>query len=130
MGGQYDVVAAAHLVSPEGKPFNVFAGREEGILELFDDEGHVFKGTTVGAQLAVGDLDQDGNPEILSSSDVVFPKPDAVAVRTWDRKLNVLRDALTFPVAAGVHALAICPPESAARPAFVIATVDDLAVMR
>lgn len=130
VGGQYDAVAAAHLVSPEGKPFNVFAGREEGILELFDDDGHVFKGGTVGAQIAIGDLDQDGNPEVLTSADVIFPQPDAVALRTWDRKLNVLRDVLTFPIAAGVHALAICPPESAARPAFVIATIDDLAVMR
>ncbi|MFO0617421.1 MAG: hypothetical protein U0414_32795 [Polyangiaceae bacterium] len=130
VGGQYDAVAAAHLVSADGKPFDVFAGREVGSLELFDSEGHVLKGANVGAQIAVGDLDQDGNPEILTSADVLYPKPDSVTIRTWDRKINVLRDVLTFPVAAGVHALAVCPPESAGRPAFVIATIDDIAVMR
>jgi hypothetical protein len=130
VGGQYDALAAAHLVSPDGKPFEVFAGREGNMLEIFDDSNHVVKGPEVGAQLAIGDIDQDGNPEILSSANVVYPAPDSVTIRTWDRKINVLRDVMTFPVAAGVHAIAVCPPEANRRAPFVIATIDDLAVLR
>lgn len=130
VGGQYDAVASAHLVTADGKPFEVYAGREGTDLEVFDDQRHKVKAEHVGAQIAVGDLDQDGNPEILTSADVIFPKPDSVTVRTWDRTTNVLREVMTFPVAAGVYALAVCPPETAGRAAFVLATIDDVVVMR
>lgn len=130
VGGQYDAIAGAHLVSADGKPFDVFAGREGTTLEVFDDQKHAVTATGVGAQVAIGDLDQDGNPEILTSADVIFPKADSVTVRTWDRTTNVLRDVMTFPLAAGAYALAVCPPESAARAAFVVATIDDVVVLR
>lgn len=130
VGGLYDAVAGAHLVSADGKPFDVYAGREGTTLEVFDDQKHAVRATGVGAQIAIGDLDQDGNPEILTTADVVFPKADSVTVRTWDRTTNVLRDVLTFPLAAGAYALAVCPPESAARAAFVVATIDDVVVLR
>lgn len=139
VGGQYDAFASASLITSRGEPFAVWAGRERGALELRDDAGHKGGLESVGAQLAVGDLDQDGDPEIISSLDTQSPLDDAVVVRTWLRLAAIppgagpsarLREIARIPAAAGVRALAVCPPDGPGHAPFVVATADELWVVR
>jgi hypothetical protein len=130
VGGRYDAFASASLVGADGKPFTVSAGREDGTLEVFDDAGHKVTGPRVGAQIAVGDIDEDGAPEIFSSLDVPRGGVDALVVHSWSRGEQKLREIARMPVAAGVQAIAVCPPESARRAAFLVATPDEIVVMR
>jgi len=139
VGGQYDAFASARLVSARGKPYTVWAGRERGALEVRDDEGNKAGLDGIGAQLAVGDLDQDGEPEILASLDTMNPLEDAVVVRSWARGAAIplgagsstrLHEVLRIPAPAGVHAIAVCPPDGAGVAPFVVATADELWVVR
>ena len=99
------------------------------MLELRDGQGRAARVEGAGAQLAVGDLDQDGAVEILSSLDVDDPRRDAVVVRSWIGPAPP-REVLRLPAPAGVHALATCPPEGPGRQAFVVATGDEIGVVR
>lgn len=129
--GRFDTYASATLVTPSGAPFSVWAGREDGKLEVRDDAGHLATATTSGAQLAVGDLDQDGVPEILASLDVPRGAPDAVVILSWpDRQKRTLVEKLRVPIASGVRAIAVCPPTDLGRTPFVIASGDELVVAR
>src|SRR5262249_35060663 len=110
-----------------------------GALEVRDDRGHRVGEPTVGAQLAIGDLDQDGEPEIITSLDTLNPMEDAVVVRSWSRVAvsaaqpavtPKLREVLRFPVASGVRAIAVCPPDGPGRAPFVVATSDEILVVR
>ena len=139
MGGQYDAFASARLVSARGEPYAVWAGRERGALELRDDAGHKAALDSVGAQLAVGDLDQDGEPEILASLDTPNPLDDAVVIRSWARAAVIplgagpsarLHEVRRLPAPAGVHAIAVCPPDGPGAAPFVVATADELWVVR
>jgi hypothetical protein len=139
VGGQYDAFASARLVSARGEPYAVWAGRERGALEVRDDAGHRAMLESVGAQLAVGDLDQDGEPDILASLDTASALDDAVVVRSWARGASVppgagssarLREVRRIPAPAGVHAIAVCPPDGPGVAPFVVATADELWVVR
>lgn len=139
VGGQYDAFASARLVSPRGEPYLVWAGRERGALELRDDAGHKGGLDSVGAQLAVGDLDQDGDPEIITSLDTMVATEDAVVIRTWARHEVIpagqgpaarLHEIARIPAAAGVRAIAVCPPDGPGHVPFVVATADELWVVR
>ena len=139
IGGQYDAFASTRLLSARGEPYVVWAGREHGALEARDDAGHKTALESVGAQLALGDLDQDGEPEILASLDTQNPLDDAVVVRTWSRSAAIpmgagpsarLHEVLRIPAPAGVHAIAVCPPDGPGAAPFVVATADELWVVR
>jgi len=133
VGGQYDAFASTRLLSPKGEPFVVWAGREKGALEVRDDQGHHAGLESVGAQLALGDLDQDGAPEIISSLDTQNPLDDAVVVRSWKRNREhgrVFEEIVRIPAAAGVRALGVCPPDGPGRAPFVVATADEIWVVR
>jgi hypothetical protein len=135
IGGQYDAFASARLLSPRGEPFAVWAGREKGVLEVRDDKGHKMGVESIGAQLAVGDLDQDGDPEILASLDTQNPLDDAVVVRSWAHNSKApaaarVKEIMRLPAAAGVRALAVCPPDGPGRAPFIVATSDEIWVVR
>lgn len=130
VGGRYDALASGAFVEPSGKTFRVTAGREDRILEVFDDAGHKTRGPRIGAQLALGDRNQDGAIEVFTSLDVEPGGADAVVELTWDRVKSKLTERTRFPVAAGVRALAVCPPDTTKRAALVVATSDELWVMR
>jgi hypothetical protein len=130
VGGQYDAFASAALVSAAGAPFVVWAGRERGVVELRDDASHTSRVSDMGAQLAVGDLDQDGEPEILGSVDTLNALDDAVLVRTWHRATGKVEERLRIPAAAGVRALGVCPPDGPGHTPFVVATADEIWVVR
>lgn len=135
IGGQYDAIASTRLVTQKGAPYVVWAGRERGVLELRDDAGRKLGVEPVGAQLAVGDLDQDGDPEIIAGLDTANPFEDAVVVRSWSRASTVpggssVREIMRLPAAAGVRAVAACPPDGPGRAPFIVATADEIWVVR
>ena len=82
-----------------------------------------------GAQLAVADLDGDGQPELLSASDTLDPKADALIVHTWQNDGRLV-ERLRIGVPSGVLAIAVCPPESAGVLQVALATADGLWIVR
>lgn len=131
VSGRFDAFAAAMLVAKDGKPFEVWAGREGGVVEVRDSDGRMTKIKDAGAQIAVGDLDQDGAPEIMTSLDVELGKPDAVLVSTWDRSGKAPpQEKLRIPIASGVRAIAVCPALGPGRSPLVIASTDEIVVAR
>jgi hypothetical protein len=83
----------------------------------------------VGAQLAIGDLDEDGLPEIVSSSPSFDRHADQLVVRTLSDN-GQLRERLRIPVPSGIDALAICPGDGRAMAPLVAATGDGIWVIR
>jgi hypothetical protein len=135
LSGRYDALASAQLLSAQGEPFAVWATRERGAVELRDSAGRRKVVGSAGAQLAVGDLDQDGEPELLASLDVLDPLEDAVVVWSWRRREGgparaAPEEILRLPAPAGVRALAVCPPDGAGRAPFAVATADEIWVVR
>jgi hypothetical protein len=55
-------------------------------------------------------------------------------VRSWPRALSGdaarPKEILRLPAAAGVQALGVCPPDGPARAPFVVATADEIWVVR
>jgi hypothetical protein len=83
----------------------------------------------VGAQLAVGDLDEDGLPEIVSSSPSLNRHDDQLVVRTLSDN-GQLRERLRIAVPSGIDALAICPGDGRAMAPLALATGDGIWVIQ
>jgi len=83
----------------------------------------------VGAQVAVGDLDEDGLPEIVSSSASLDRRADQLLVRTITEN-GQLRERLRVPVPSGIDALAICPGDGRAMAPLALATGDGIWLIR
>ena len=128
----FDAMASNVVVSSRGEASLVSTTRTpDGVLTLRDDREHTARIEGVGAQVAVADLDQDGEPEILHALDVGSPIEDAVVVRSWKRAApDVPTETLRLPAPAGVRAIAVCPPDGAGRAPFVVATADEIWVVR
>ncbi len=126
-----DAVAGAFVTSRKGSARLVRAERffNEGTALLRDDAGRSAKLEGAGAQLALGDLDGDGQPEVASGADTLDPSGDALIVSTWqdDGKL-VERFRLAVPT--GVRALAVCPPDGSGQAALALATPGEVWVIR
>jgi hypothetical protein len=115
----FDAFAALDLIQRDGTHSAVVAAREpNGRLRLR-------RGATaqvveqMGAQLALGDLDLDGTPEIVTSLNVTNDADDAILVLSWAP--SGMRQRARIAAPGGVRALAVCPPEEGARPAWVAA---------
>lgn len=126
---RWDAGAAARIVGASGRESVVFAAREPGarlVVRVGEIEG-VLDGA--GAQVAVGDLDLDGVPEVVSSSASQAEKdPDAIAIHSFDGA--AARQRLRVPAPRGIHALCICPPEEGARPSVVAIVGDEVWLVR
>lgn len=124
-------MAGATVLGRDGKPRQVRALRvfNESSVLLRDDAGRSARLEAAGAQLAVGDLDGDGQPEILSSSDTLDESGDALVVHTWQDD-GKLVERLRVAVPTGVRALAACPADGSGLAAVLVATPGELWVLR
>ncbi len=115
-----DALAASRLVASDGGVRSWVAHRTQRALMIFDGMATRVLRARVGAQLALADLDQDGQPEIAASLDVLTPARDMLSVRTL---LSSGRDKLRYRIAvpSGIEALTACPPDGPGRSALVLA---------
>ena len=103
-----DAIAGASVTLRSGAVRLVRAARSasDGSVTLLDGEREA-RLDHAGAQLAVGDLDGDGAPELVTSLDTANPAADAVVVYSW---LGTgLKEAFRTGIPTGVRALAVCP---------------------
>jgi hypothetical protein len=132
---RYDAIAAFELVGKDGSIADVLAAREPtGKLRLRRTEQAAAAGAKpleatvdgVGAQVAIGDLDLDGTPEIVTTSEGA---DDVLAVTTWNTK-GTLLPRLRVPAKDGVRAVAVCPPEDKGVPAVVAVVGSEVWLVR
>jgi hypothetical protein len=106
-----DAIAGATLVSKAGEARRVRARRKpDGTVTLSDGKQSLDL-ARAGAQLAVGDLDGDGDPELVTSLDTLDPATDAVVVYSWQDGRKLV-ERLRIAAPGGVRALALCPPRA------------------
>ena len=112
---RYDAAMGMSVVAKDGTSKSAFAAREPSAkLRLrVGDAVRVIDG--VGAQVALGDLDQDGQLEVVTTAN---EGDDAITIATWDGATEP-RARMKIAAPAGVRALAVCPPEVRAAPALV-----------
>ncbi len=123
---RFDAAAAMHRIKLDGAEDDLVVFRELGTTKVrrFGDDKVLFDGA--GAQLALGDLDLDGTPEVVTSLDT-----DADAVRVVSiADDGTARERRRFPAPGGVRALAVCPPEEKGVPALVAVTNNEVWLVR
>jgi hypothetical protein len=122
---RFDALGGAEVVSASGKVRAIAVAREPGgkLKMRLGEETRSLDG--VGAQIAVGDLDQDGIPEVVTSMDA---GEDAIAISSWDGGEPRLRRRIAAP--PGVRALAVCAPEVRGVPALVAVVANEVWIVR
>jgi len=123
-----DAIAADVLVARDGSHQPLFALRRNTGLVVRGPKGDMVIGR-VGAQLAIGDVDQDGAADLVSTLDVLSRKHDVVELRSLFPSGTVKR-RFKLPVPTGVDAVAICPPDGPGRAPIVLASQSQLWVLR
>jgi hypothetical protein len=130
---RYDAIAAFDLVGKDGSISDVVGVREpNGKLRLrrtaHTPDAKPIEATIdgVGAQLAIADLDLDGAPEVITTSD---SPDDALAITTWNAK-GTLFPRLRVPAKDGVRAVATCRPEERGVPAVVAVVGSEVWLVR
>ncbi|HLK41196.1 MAG TPA: hypothetical protein VKU41_30805 [Polyangiaceae bacterium] len=125
---RFDAFAATTASDAAGVPRLVVAVREpSGKVRLKCGDASAQPDGTFGAQLALGDLDEDGVPEIVTTGD---GPDDGITIGSWDPFKGDLRPRLHVPAPAGVRALAVCPPEARGEPALVAVVGGEVWVIR
>ncbi|MDP9035506.1 MAG: hypothetical protein M3O50_11930 [Myxococcota bacterium] len=128
---RFGAFAAATIADGQGNLRAVVIVREPSgrlTLKLGDAPAYA-PDTLFGAQLALGDLDQDGSPEIATTNDAAGED----AVHVWSVPTAApgnWRERLTLPAPAGVRAMAVCPPEEHGEPVLVAVVGDELWLLR
>jgi hypothetical protein len=124
-----DALAGTALVSRAGAVRLVRAGRRasDGSI-VVTDGAHEIRLEHAGAQIALADLDGDGNVELVTSTETLDPRADAVVVSSWLG--SALNERLRVAVPAGVRALAVCPAPADRMAPIVVATTAGLWVLR
>ncbi len=128
---RFDAFGAARVVDALGNARTIVAVREpSGHVRLKSGDALGLPDGTFGAQLAIGDLDQDGVPDLATSADLPAGSQsgrvdDAIDVASWapappDAPAGSdMRGRLHLAAPGGVRALAMCPPEDHGEPALV-----------
>jgi len=124
---RYDAFATANVVAADGTARAIVAAREPGgkLRLRLGEKTHLVEGA--GAQVAVGDLDEDGVPEVALTVDA--PTEDAIAVLSWNGAGDP-KQRLRFSAPGGVRALAVCPPEERGAPALVAVVGHEVWIVR
>jgi hypothetical protein len=130
-GHAADAIAGARLLDPQGRLRSIRAGRlsHDGVVLARDAAGREARLTGAGAQLAVGDLDGDGQPEIVHGANTLDPRGDALIVQSWQGDGNVA-ERLRVAVPTGVFAVAICPAEGPGLAPIALATRGGVWILR
>ncbi len=123
-----DALAADLLVTKDGTSKPLVALRRNGGLVVRGPKGDQVIGR-VGAQLAIGDIDQDGAADLVTTLDVLSRKHDRVELRTL-LPTGTVKRRFKLSVKTGVDAVAICPPDGPGRAPIVLATNKQLWVLR
>ncbi len=126
-----DAFASGALVSAAGQTHTLKIARAVGAdsARILDSLRAEVSLPGTGAQLAIGDLDEDGLPEIVTSSPSLDRHADQLVVRTLTEN-GQLRERLRVPVTSGIDALAVCPGDGRAMAPLVAATGDGIWVVR
>jgi hypothetical protein len=113
---RFDAFAATDVIDPKGQARTLVTVREpSGRIQLkWGDEDGAVQGP-FGAQIAAADLDQDGFPEVVTSTGGIVI--DAIDVASIVAAGSPPRPRLHLPTPAPVRALAICPPGEFGSPA-------------
>jgi hypothetical protein len=146
---RFDAFGAANVLDALGHERIVVAVREpSGRVRLKAGDVTSTPDALFGAQLAVGDFDQDGQPEIVTSTDLSFAgapgaRPDdAIDIASWTAGVAVpaptsttastsdLRLRLHLAAPGGVRALAVCPPEEHGEPTLVAVVGNEVWLVR
>lgn len=122
-----DALAGAVVMGKNGKSRTLRAQRQfnESLVILRDDGGRRVEVEGVGAQIAVADVDGDGQPELIGSADTLEPTGDALVVRTWQDD-GKLVERSRVAVQSGVRAVSVCPPDSSGLAPVVMATQGEI----
>ncbi len=105
------------------QPISAARGSDEKLIAKLGTMSRSFD--EAGAQVALGDLDQDGVPEIVTTRNVA---DDAIDVWSYDGTTTRERKKIAAP--DGVSALAICPPEVNGVPALVAVVGSEVWIVR
>ena len=126
-----DAFASRVLVNQSGQAHTVRMARPVGsdAARALDSLHAEVSVPNVGAQVALGDLDEDGQPEIVTSSPSLERRLDQLVVRTLTDN-GQLRERLRVPVPSGIDAVAICPGDGRTMAPLVLATGDGIWVIR
>jgi hypothetical protein len=122
---RYDAFAQAEITGRDGNASAAWAEREPSAKMQLHLGSRTLTIDGVGGQVVVGDLDLDGVPEVVTTSD---GGDDAIAISSWTA--DGLRARAKLPAPAGVRALAICPPEERGLPALVAAVSGEIWIWR
>jgi hypothetical protein len=111
---RFDAFAAADIIDARGGVRRFVAVREPSgrVKFKWGDEGGGIQGP-LGVELTVGDLDQDGAPEIVTTTGA----GDAIDVLTVTSSAASPQSRIHLPTSDPVRALAMCPPGDHGAPA-------------
>jgi len=125
---RYDAVASFDLVRPDGSARPAHAAREPGgkLAVRLGDASVTLEG--VGAQVALADLDQDGELEVIGSG-LAQDEDDAVTIWSWDGRGDP-RERMKLPAPGGVRAICACPPEAGGVPALIAVVEGEVWLVR
>lgn len=123
--GRYDLLAATDLIGKDGASRGLVAARDpSGSLHLRAGEDTATL-DGVGSQVALGDLDEDGIAEVVTTAG---SGDDAIVISSWRGRELAPRMRIAAP--AGVRALSVCPAEDAGVRALVAVVGSEAWIVR
>jgi hypothetical protein len=123
--GRYDAVAVSELVSSDGSSLPLLATRDPaGSVRLRAGERDVTL-PAAGAQVALADVDEDGIPELVTTS---RDGDEALTISSWWGGELRVRSKIAAP--SPLRALALCPPDDEGLRALVAATDKEVWIVR
>jgi hypothetical protein len=128
---RYDAIATLDAVGRDGAVAHIVAAHEPGgKMRIRRQDLGAAKAIEAsldgaGAQVAIADLDLDGIPELITTSDGA---DDLVLVSSFAK--GVLTPRLRFPAKEGVRAIGVCPPEEKGVPGLVAVVGNEVWLVR